>query len=73
MASERLSQRVVLQLSSEIMYFLWVGYGRDRVSVQFRIYPARSRTFCEWAMGETESMRDSEAIQQDHLLPLGSR
>jgi hypothetical protein len=43
---ERQSQRVVLQLSSKITYFLWAGDGRDGVSELLCSYAARSHTNC---------------------------
>jgi uncharacterized protein (UPF0147 family) len=70
---ERQSQCVVLQLSSKITYSLLASDGRDRVSAWFCNYPARSRTSCWRAMGETESVRGSATIQQDHVLPVGER
>jgi hypothetical protein len=61
---------VVLQLSGKITYRLWVGNGSDRVNEWFCNYPARSRTSCGSAMGATESVSGSAAIQQDHVLPV---
>ena len=43
---------MVLQLSSKIMYRLWVCDKRDTVSACFCSYQARSHTGCEQAMGE---------------------
>src|ERR1700733_7408778 len=71
--SERQSQCVVLQLSSKITYPLWAGDGRYRVSGWFYSYPARSHTNCWRAMGDTESVHGSTAIQQDHVQAVGGR
>ena len=64
---ERHSQCAVLQLSSKITYRLLASDGRDRVSAWFCNYQARSRTPCWRTMGETESVRGSASIQQDHV------
>jgi hypothetical protein len=61
------NQWVVLQLSSKITYFLWVGDGKYTVSGWFCNYPTRSRTSCGQAMGNIESMCASAAIQHDHV------
>jgi hypothetical protein len=61
---------VVLHLSSKITYRLWVADGSDGVNEWFCNYPARSHTDCGSAMGETESVSGSSAIQQDHVLPV---
>jgi hypothetical protein len=70
---KRRCQCVLLQLSSKITYFLLTRDGRDGVSAWFCNYPARSRTSCWREMGETESVRGSAAIQQDHIQPVGER
>jgi hypothetical protein len=70
---ERRSQRVVLQLSSKITYFLWVGDGRDKVSGLFCSCRARSCTICRWVMGETKSAGCCAAVEQDHVLSVGGR
>jgi hypothetical protein len=67
------NQCVVLQPSNKITYFLRAGDRRDRVNAWFCSYLARSRTSCGQTMGETESMCDSAAIQQDHVLAVGGR
>jgi hypothetical protein len=47
---ERRSQRVILQLFSNITYSLWIGDERDGVSRWLCSYPATSRTYCGSAM-----------------------
>jgi hypothetical protein len=44
-----------------------VSDGSDGVNEWFCNYPARSRTSCGSAMGETEPVSGSAAIQQDHV------
>ena len=63
----RRSECVVVQVSSKITYTLWLGDGRDRVSAWLCRYPARSRTSCGRAMGETESVPGCACIEEDHV------
>jgi hypothetical protein len=53
---KRRSQRAVVQLSSEITYFLWAGDGSQGVSGRLCSYPVRLRTSCRRAM-ERQSQR----------------
>ena len=64
---------MVVQLSSKITYFLWVGSGRDGVSASLYNYQARSRTSYKRAMGETESVPGCAGIEKDHVLSVGGR
>jgi len=70
---ERLSQRVVLQLSRKITYYLRAGDGRDGVSVLLCSYRARSHTYCGPAMGATESAGCCAAIEHDHVQTAGGQ
>ena len=56
-----------------ITYTLWAGNGRYRVSAWFCSYRERSRTICDRAMGDTESVQGSALIQQDHIQTVGEQ